>query len=392
MNAFSISKKQTQWITEIRRHLHAFPELSSKEFETSAYICRKLTELGIPFRDSVARTGVVADIGNSNDQEPLVALRADMDALPITERTGLPFSSQHPGIMHACGHDGHVAMLLGAASLLKNTKLPGNVRLIFQPAEENGGGAHLLVSEGVLKGVGAIISGHIDRHLQVGEIAVQNGLICAYTDDFKIEISGKGGHAAKPHETADTILAACSLVTSLQSIVSREINPLYPNVISIGKIDGGSASNVIAEKTVLVGTIRSTDGEVRRQMTKAITRMVKAIQVLNNVEAKVSFFDGYPPVINDAAVSEIVRNAARKIVGEDGVLGLPLPSMGGEDFSFYLKEIPGCFVRFGAKKKGLENAAAHSSYFDFDEDVLPIGARLMAQAAFDYLNAYQHNK
>lgn len=378
-------------MTEIRRHIHSYPELSFKEFKTAAFICQKLKELDIPFQDSIAKTGVVADIGKPGAVQPCIALRADMDALPLEEKTGLSFSSQHPGIMHACGHDGHIAMLLGAASLLKNCQLPGKVKLIFQPAEEGGSGAEMMVQHGVLKSVQAIVGGHIDRHFGTGEIAVQSGLICAYTDEFRIEITGSGGHAAKPHETTDCILIGCSLVKSLQSLVSREIDPLYPGVISIGKMTGGNAPNVIAEKTVLEGTIRSTDKHIQEQLIAGVSRMANAMVNLYNAVIKVSIIKGYPPVINDVAVTEISRRAAEKIVGKNCVLGLPRPSMGGEDFSFYLKKIPGCFVRFGARKNGLEHAAAHSPCFDFDEDVLTIGARFMAQAAYDFLLAHQKN-
>ncbi len=353
MATFSVNEKLSLWIREIRRDIHTFPELSFQEIKTSNYIFQKLAELGISFKRNIGKTGIVATLGNNDPNLPCIALRADMDALPIEEKTGLSFSSQNPGVMHACGHDGHVAMLLGAAALLQDYDVPGRVKLIFQPAEEAGGGAKMMVEKGVLNGVNAIISGHIDRHFCVGEIAVQPGLICAFTDEFKIEITGRGGHAAKPHETTDTIMAGCSLVTSIQSIVSREINPLHPSVISIGKIRGGDAPNAIAEKTIIEGTIRSTDKTVREQLKNGITRMVNAMQDLSKSEMKITFIEGYLPVINDKKISEIARSAASKIVGSNGVLGLPYPSMGGEDFSFYLKEIPGCFVRLGAKKDGL---------------------------------------
>jgi len=384
MSPFSADENLTRWITAIRRHIHAFPELSFQEIETSKYICARLEELGISFIGEIAKTGITADLGKSDGKPACIALRADMDALPIEEKTGLPFSSKNQGVMHACGHDGHIAILLGAASLLSKIDLPGKVRLIFQPAEESGGGAGKMIQAGVLEGVRAIVSGHIDRHFKVGQIAVQPGIICAYTDEFQIEINGPGGHAGKPHETIDTVVIACSLVASLQSLVSREIDPVYPSVLSVGKIRGGSAPNVIAEKTMLEGTIRCTDESVRQQMIHGMTRICRGIHTMYGAEIAIRFTEGYPPVVNDEEVSGTARLAARKIVGEHGVLKLPHPSMGGEDFSFFLKEVPGCFVRLGAMKEGV-NAAAHSSQFDFDERVLALGACFMAQAALDYL-------
>ena len=375
------------WMTAVRRHLHQQPELGYQEYATAAYIEEKLAETGVTRVKRLMRTGVLARLGPEDAALPAVALRADIDALPILEQTGLPFASQKSGIMHACGHDGHVAMLLGAARLLSGLDLPGQVVLLFQPAEETDGGAQGMIVEGALNGVSAIFGGHIERLFQVGEIAVQPGIICAYTDEFRITITGKGGHAAKPHDSVDSIVAASSLVLQLQTLISREIDPLEPAVLTIGKIHGGSAANAIAETTLLHGTVRSTDATVRQVLFSGIRRMVQGLAQLYPVKTEVEIAEGYPPVINETRASRMARMAAEATVGKAGVIGQPRPSMCGEDFSFYLAKVPGCFVRFGARKKGHEQESAHSPRFDFDERVLPVGAAFLARVA---LNALAH--
>ncbi len=374
-----VAPKLISWLQEIRRTLHRWPELAYQEEKTAALIARELKRLGLEPRTGVAKTGVVAEIGAG---KPVVALRADMDALPLQEETGLSFSSEIPGVMHACGHDGHVAMLLGAAALLVENPPPrGRVRLIFQPAEEKGAGALAMIKEGVLNGVEMIFAGHIDRHFRVGEIAVNEGLICAYTDSFFVEIQGKGGHAAWPHEAVDAVVVGSLLVMSLQTLISREINPAYPCVITVGKFEAGSAHNVIAERAILEGTIRSTHPEARKRLHEGLKRISRGVADLHRAKIKVKIKEGYPPVINDPQAAALAREAARLVVGEEGVVRQPHPSLGGEDFAFYLQKVPGCLVRFGAQKKGLEKVPAHSPRFDFDEGVLPIGASFLATVA-----------
>lgn len=365
----------------IRRHLHKYPELGFQEYDTARFIVEKLQELEIPFREKVAKTGIVATLGSDKPGASCVALRADMDGLPIEEMTGLEFSSRREGIMHACGHDGHVAMLLGAAALLKKIPVDGRVVFLFQPAEEGKGGAKQMIKQGALKGVDAIFAGHIDRHFRVNQISVESGLISAYTDEFRIEIQGKGGHAARPHETVDSIVVASLLVMSIQTLVSREINPTYPSVVTVGKIQGGTAPNVIADRAFLEGTIRSTHPKIRDEIIKGLKRMVKAMEDLYHANATIEVRKGYPPVINDPVAARLAQEVAATVVGPDGVKPQPHPSMGGEDFSFYLEKVPGCLVRFGARREDLGDVPAHSPRFDFDEDVLPVGAAFLAQAA-----------
>ena len=368
------------WMRNIRREIHQYPELAFEEKRTAGLICDKLDELGIAYRKDVGGTGVVARINAESQDKPCIALRADMDALPIEEKTGLPFSSKIPGLMHACGHDGHVSMLLGAAALLKRIpELPGCIVFLFQPAEESGGGAEKMIESSALDGVDAIFAGHIDRHYNVREIAAQPGLICAFTDEFHITIRGKGGHAAKPHETIDCIVVASLLVMSIQTLVSREINPAFPSVVTVGQITGGSAANVIADQAVLKGTIRTTHPGTREKIILGLERMVMAMEELYNAKASIEFIPGYPPIINNAAAADIARIAAKETVGPDGVKTQPYPILGGEDFSFYLHKVPGCMVRLGAKKGELVSAAAHSPRFDFNESVLPIGAEFLAR-------------
>ncbi|MEN8142188.1 MAG: M20 family metallopeptidase, partial [Thermodesulfobacteriota bacterium] len=381
MTNLTPDKKLITWMRNIRRHLHQHPELPFEEHRTSAYIQKKLGELKIPYRAGLAQTGILATLdGGGNNKSPCVALRADMDALPLEEKTGLSFSSKTPGVMHACGHDGHIAMLLGAAALLKDANIQGQVKLIFQPAEEGGGGAESMIRDGALDGVDIIFGGHIDRHFSVGEIAVQEGIICAYTDEFRIEIKGRGGHAAKPHETVDSIVVASLLVMSIQTLVSREINPSHPSVITVGQINGGSAPNVIADLAILEGTIRTTHPGVRDDIFKGLKRMVKAVGELHQATTSILFTQGYKPIINDPYATSLARKSAELTIGKEMIRELPHPSMGGEDFSYYLDRVPGCFVRFGARKAGLTDAPAHSPRFDFDEAALPVGASFLARS------------
>ncbi|KHE93609.1 MAG: amidohydrolase [Candidatus Scalindua rubra] len=373
-----VSKELFQQMVRIRREIHMHPELGYQEENTAGIITEELKRLGIKSTTGIGKTGVVAQI---NDEGPVVALRADMDALAIQEETGLEFASRTDGVMHACGHDGHVAMLLGAASLLKENLKFGSVLLVFQPAEEGGGGAQKIIESGLLDEAKAIFACHLDRHYKAGKLVVQPGPISAFTDRFDISIRGKGGHAAQPHDAIDAIVVASLIVMSLQTIVSREVNPMYPSIVSVGRIEGGSVPNAIAETAKLTGTIRTTETHIRKQIVSGIKRIANAAGILHNAEVSVEIIEGYPCVINTVEESEIARTAVKNIIGEKALVDGQSASMGGEDFSYYLEKIPGCLVRLGAQKEGLEGIPAHSSTFDFDENALGIGAAFLAETA-----------
>lgn len=364
----------------MRRDLHRHPELSWQETRTAECAEAGLSSLGIPFR-RVAGTGIIADLPGPTGV-PRIALRADMDALPIHEETGLPFASIHPGVMHACGHDGHTSMLLGAAELLaRDGQLPAPVRLIFQPAEEVGAGANAMVGAGALDDVGMIFGGHLDRHYQTGSLVVTEGVVNASTDSFRIRITGQGAHAARPHEAIDAVVVGSLIVMALQTIVSREVNPAHPSVVTVGRFEAGTASNVIAGRAELEGTIRAQDPEVRRHLMNSIRRIAESSAKLHEAGVALEFTEGTPPLRNKREMVTVARDAAVSVVGELGVCALEHANMGAEDFSCYLERVPGCYVRFGAQVPGREGYPAHSSRFDFDEEALAIGAAWLYEVA-----------
>lgn len=375
-------------MVELRRTFHRYPELAFEEKQTAAVIMAELRRLEIPFEYGGVGGGVVARIEGGEEGAPAVALRADMDALPGEENTGLPFASQHSGRMHACGHDGHMAMVLGAAALLKADPPPGHVVFIFQPAEERGGGARVMIAAGALAGVRAIFGGHVTRHYRVGEVMVAGGTITAQSDGFTIRVKGRGGHGARPHEAVDAVVVAGLLIMAVQTLVSREINPAHPSVVTIGKVEAGSAGNVIAEDATLYGSIRTTEPAVRKQIIQGLRRMAKAVGDLHNASVQVEIREGYPPVINTAREAAIARQAVLKTLGEEGLVAMDQPSMGSEDFSYYLLHVPGCYVRFGARREGWENIPLHSPSFDFDEEALKVGAAFFDQVVREALADY----
>lgn len=367
-------------MVEVRRDLHRHPELSWQEARTAERICEVLSDLEIPFR-KIGGTGVVADLGDTREG-PVVALRADMDALPIVEETGLPFASQREGIMHACAHDGHIAMLLGAARILKaGGGLPGPVRLVFQPAEEHGNGAETLIREGVLDNVGMIFSGHLDRHYSTGSLIVTDGVVNASTDIFYISITGQEGHAGRPHEALDAVIAGSLIVMALQTIVSREVDPDHPSVVTVGRFAAGRASNIIAGQAVLEGTIRAQEEEVREHLMHSVQRIAESVARLHEAAITVEFGEHTPAVENKGRPVALSRKAAAQVVGPEMVEELNHANMGGEDFSRYLETVPGCYIRFGAQVAGREGFPAHSSKFDFDEEALAYGAAWFVRIA-----------
>ncbi len=363
-----------------RRDLHRHPELSWEEQRTTLKIEATLEELGIEHR-RLLETGVVADLpGDSN--KPIVALRADIDALPIQEETGHPFASTEPGVMHACGHDGHTSILLGAAELLAaESTHPAPIRLIFQPAEEVGAGAMRLIEAGVLRGVGMIFGGHLDRHFPTGTLVVTEGPVSALTDAFRIEISGKGGHAARPHESVDAVVVGSLMVMSIQTIVSREVNPAHPAVVSVGRFEAGTIGNAIAGQAILEGTIRTQEAGVREHFKQSVRRIASSVGTVHGADVEVEFHAGSPIVSNPPETTALARDAAARVVEEDAIAELKTVNMGGEDFGYYLEEIPGCYVRFGARVEGREMYPAHSSRFDFDERAMAYGAAWFAEVA-----------
>ena len=361
-------------LVKLRRALHAHPELSGQEEKTAATICKFLEELGITHRNGVAGHGVVADIPGDSGV-PCVVLRADMDALPIQEETGLEFASVHGGVMHACGHDGHTTMLLGAAALLSQDKdLPAPVRLIFQPEEEKGTGAIAMIKAGALDGAGLIFGGHLDRHYRPGTVVVSEGPVNASSDNFAIEIIGQGAHGARPHESIDAVVVGSLMIMALQTIVSREVDPARPSVVSVGQFHAGTAPNVIAGQAKLEGTVRAQDTAIRQQLLSSVRRIAESIAQLHGAKIHITVTEGTPLLVNHQEMAHLARRAAVEAVGEANVLPLKTANMGAEDFSYYLEKIPGAYVRFGSQVPGREGYPAHSSKFDFDEEALAVGA------------------
>lgn len=369
-----IRKKLLRW----RRSLHRCPEIGFHESKTARFVLHELDRLGIPGVYGGLGGGIIARLRSTGGPGWAVALRAELDALPIEEQTGLSFASRHRGYMHACGHDGHMAMLLGAAALLKRNPPSGDVVLIFQPAEEGGCGAGVMIDAGALDGVAMIFGGHLTCHYPTGQIMAALGPVCAQADHLRIRVSGRGGHGARPHEANDAVVAGAALVGGLQTLVSRETNPLEPSVITIGALHAGSAHNAIAHTALLEGTIRTTRPVTRQRLIAGLERMCRAFGEAYGTQIEVELSDPYPPVVNAPSATAIARRAAAHVVGVDSVLTHELPSMGAEDFSLYLAHVPGCFVRFGARAAEAPNIPLHSPQFDFDESALIVGASYFA--------------
>jgi len=366
----------------IRHHLHAHPELSYQEFETAAFVEEKLTEIGIP-NSRMGNTGVIGIIEGKNPTSRIVALRADMDALPILEETNLPFASTRPGVMHACGHDVHTSCLLGAAKILYQTRADwqGTIKLIFQPGEEkNPGGASILIKEGVLENPkpALIVGMHVNPQLEIGKISFRGGKVMASADEIYITIKGKGGHAAAPHLTTDTILVGSHIVIGLQQIISRNNNPLSPSVLSICAFNGGFTTNVIPNEVKLIGTFRAMDEKWRFAAHELIKKQATAIAHGMGAEIDVLIDVGYPSVYNHEGLNANAMELSKKILGENRVEETEL-RMGAEDFGYYSQKIPGCFFRLGTKNeaKGIISGV-HTPTFTIDEDAIEMGIKMMA--------------
>jgi amidohydrolase len=378
----SLSATYKEEFIQIRRHIHANPELSYKEFNTSIFIQEKLTIWGIPFQ-VMAGTGVVGLIKGNNADERIIALRADMDALPIEEENDVPYKSTNAGVMHACGHDVHTTCLLGAAKILSETKKDwsGTVKLIFQPGEEkNPGGASIMIKEGVLQNPTPhkIFALHVHNILQVGEFSFKGGMVMASTDEIFITIKGKGGHAAAPHLTADTILIASQLVVSLQQIVSRNNSPFNPTVLSITSIQGGNATNIIPSEVKLMGTFRAMNEDWRYKAHELIKTQTELLVKAMGAEVVVKIDVGYPFVKNDEVLTASARVLAEEYAGAEKVSETEL-RMGAEDFAYYSQQIPACFFRLGIGniEKGI-TIGVHTPTFNVDENAIELGIGMMA--------------
>ncbi|WP_127498472.1 M20 peptidase aminoacylase family protein [Paenibacillus glycanilyticus] len=367
-------------LTDIRRELHRNPELSHEEFETTIRIKSWLEAGGIRIADYPLKTGVIAEIGTGS---PVIALRADIDALPIQEETGLPFASAVPGKMHACGHDFHTAALIGAAYLLKEREqeLKGTVRLIFQPAEEKAKGARQVIASGALEGVQAIFGLHNKPDLPVGTIGIKGGPLMAAADGFVVEVAGRGSHAAVPEAGNDPVLTAAHIVTALQSIVSRNVGALDSAVISVTKLNSGTAWNVIPEKAVLDGTIRTFDPDIRRRVRERFDQVVAGVAAAFDTTAVVRWIEGPPPVHNDEGLAELAWREAERL---ELLPVNPVPSLAGEDFAAYQQQVPGLFVFVGTDGP----QEWHHPAFDLDERALPVAADFLAGTAIHALSHF----
>lgn len=375
-------------LVEVRRDLHMNPELGMQEHRTAGIVADRLQSLGIQVRTGVGGTGVVGVLAGARPG-PTIALRADMDALPIQDRKQVPYASQVPGIMHACGHDGHTAILLGTAEILSGMagQLGGQVKFLFQPAEEGPGGALPMIEAGALEDphVDCVVGLHLHNDLPAGTLAVKYGGVSASSDSFQITITGRGGHGAAPHTAVDAISAAAQFVTTLQTIVSREINPVEPAVVTVGTIRGGYRGNVIADEVVMTGTVRLLEQEARPLMQERIERVAGGVTAATRTTYQMQYGYGYPPVVNDDQVTALVEQACAKIVGAGNVLRLKAPTMGAEDFSYFAGERPGCFFRLGSRneEKGLV-LPGHNPEYDFDEAVLWLGVAAFCQVVADF--------
>jgi amidohydrolase len=375
-----------QW----RHHLHAHPELSFQENETAAYVAERLGEMGIPFQAGIAGTGVVGMIEGRNPASRILALRADMDALPITELNEVPYKSTRPGVMHACGHDVHTASLLGAARILQSVRndFEGSIKLIFQPGEERiPGGASLLIKEGVLENPApaSILGQHVMPGLAVGKVGFREGLYMASADEIYLTIHGKGGHGAVPHQAVDVVAIMAQLITALQQVVSRSANPTIPSVLSFGKVEANGVTNVLPNSVYLEGTFRTMDEEWRSRAHEKIRSITEHICAAYGAHADLEIRKGYPFLMNDVALTRKSKASAIAYMGEENVVNLDM-WMAAEDFAYYSQAMPGCFYRLGTRneEKGIVSGV-HTPTFDIDETALETGCGLMAWLALEEL-------
>ena len=382
-----LATKLAPRLIEIRRHIHSHPELSGQEYQTAAFVAGVLSSNGIRVQEAVGKTGVVGEVQGTSNNARLLAIRTDMDALPIQERTALDYASRKPSIMHACGHDVHTTVGLGTAMILAQLadELPGNVRFLFQPAEEIAQGASWMVQDGVMEKVTAILSVHVFPSIPAGSVGVRYGALTAAADDIEITIMGESGHGARPHEAIDAIWIACQVVTTLQQAISRTQNPLRPVVMTFGEISGGRAPNVIADQVRLVGTVRSLHPETRANLPTWISHIVTSVCQSYGARCEIKYRPGVPGVQNDSALSQLLQTSAEEAWGSDRVQILPEPSLGSEDFSMYLEHVPGMMFRLGVGYKDRAiNYPLHHPQFEVDESAIVTGVVTMAYTAYKY--------
>lgn len=382
-----IATKLSPRLIEIRRHLHSHPELSGQEHHTAAFVAGVLSSNGVHVREGVGKTGVIGEVQGTPSDRPCLAIRTDMDALPIQERTGLEYASKAAGVMHACGHDVHTTVGLGTAMVLSQLaeELPGKVRFLFQPAEEIAQGASWMVQDKAMDNVSAILSLHVFPSIPAGKVGIRYGALTAAADELDIIIVGESGHGARPHEAIDAIWIAAQVITTLQQAISRTQNPLRPVVLSIGQINGGRAPNVIADSVKLRGTVRSLHPETRANLPLWIEKIVGNVCASYGAQYEVNYRPGTPGVQNDLALSQLLQTAAEEAWGSDRVQVLTEPSLGAEDFSLYLEHAPGSMFRLGV---GYEDRAInyplHHPQFEVNESAIVTGVVTLAYSAFKY--------
>ncbi|WP_431355669.1 M20 aminoacylase family protein [Agrobacterium vaccinii] len=375
-------------VVEIRQHLHRNPEIGLSEFKTSDFVASKLEAMGYSVTRGLAGTGVVATLRNGSSHRS-VGIRADMDALPIHEETGADYASQTPGVMHACGHDGHTAMLLGAAKIIAERRnFDGTLHLIFQPAEENFGGARIMIEDGLFERFpcDAVFALHNEPSIPFGHFVLRDGPIRAAVDECKIIVNGCGGHGAEPQSTRDPIVAGASIIMALQTIVSRNIHPLTPAVVTVGAFHAGVASNVIPETAEMLLTIRSFDPQVRDDLEMRIRQIANGQAESYGMSVTLDYQRGYNPTVNHKVGTDYIVDLATRFAGAEKVMEMPRPSMGAEDFAYMLEEVPGAYFFLGTQRTENDPPPHHPKY-DFNDEILPIGTAFWVELAEDYLKA-----
>ncbi|MEG5018402.1 MULTISPECIES: M20 family metallopeptidase [unclassified Microcoleus] len=373
-------------LIEIRRHIHSHPELSGQEYQTAAYVAGVLASSGVHAIEGIGKTGVLGELKGNSSESRWLAIRTDMDALPIQERTNLEFASRNEGVMHACGHDIHTTVGLGAAMILSQLeeKLPGNVRFLFQPAEEIAQGAQWMIKDGAMQDVDGILGVHVFPTIPGGCVGIRHGALTAAADDLELIVMGESGHGARPHEAIDAIWIASQIITTLQQAISRTQNPLRPLVLTIGQINGGRAPNVIADRVKLLGTVRSLHPETHEKLPAWIEQIVSSVCATYGAKYELTYKRGVPGVQNDPKLTQLVETAALEALGRSRVQILPEPSLGAEDFSMYLEHAPGTMFRLGVGLTDKPNYPLHHPQFEVDESAIVTGAVTLAYAAYQY--------